>query len=96
MLFIFRTFRRGIYNLKLWPNVSPDVKYNSSTSGKIDPIVVQDQLLTSQTNKSTMNEQLAKQSRTATPPIISWNDDADGPTLDELGRIAKVTRVFSN
>ncbi|CAF4625955.1 unnamed protein product [Rotaria sp. Silwood2] len=33
------TFRQGIYDLKVWQNVLPDVKFNSSTPGKIEAIL---------------------------------------------------------
>jgi hypothetical protein len=73
---LFRTFRRGIYDLKLWPNVPPDVKFNSTTPGKIEAMLNQEQNFNNQTNK--------------TPPVIKWDDESEYPMLDELSRIAKV------
>lgn len=76
---IFSTFRRGMLDLKLWPNIPPDVKYNSSTLGKLEPLSYQDQILNNHTNKT-----IAK------PPVIKWNDESEYPMLDELSRISKV------
>jgi hypothetical protein len=83
---IFRTFRQGIYDLKLWPNILPDVKYNSSTLGKIEPLINQEQILNNPTNKT------ATSTTTIKPPVIKWNDDNEYPMLDELSRIAKVRK----
>jgi len=70
-----------VYDLKIWPNVPPDVKYNSSTMGKIEPLLNQEQILNNHTNKS------------ITPsPVIKWDDDSGYPMLDEMSRIAKVSR----
>ena len=86
MVFFYRTFRQGIYDLKLWPNVPPDVKYNSSTLGKIEPILNEEQILNTYTNKNVIPT-------TAKPPVITWNDETEYPILDELNRIAKVRKI---
>lgn len=69
-------------DLKIWPNVPPDVKYNSSTLGKIEPMSDQEQILSRNIS-----------SATAKPPVIQWNDDCDYPMLDELSRISKVREI---
>jgi hypothetical protein len=66
-----------MYDLKLWPNVPPDVKSNSSTLGKIEANFDQEQI----SNKNIT---------TKSPPVIQWNDESDYPMLDELSRISKV------
>ena len=68
-------------DLKIWPNVPPDVKYISSTLGKIEPTSDQEQILSKNTTATT-----------AKPPVIQWNDGTEYPMLDELGRISKVRR----
>ena len=98
---IRRTFRRGICDLKLWPNVPPDVKHNSSTPGKIDTMATDDQTLVNQTAQNvksshsgpviaTANLQYNPKQITSKPLNITWNDDSAYPMLDELSRIAKV------
>jgi hypothetical protein len=66
----------------------PDVKYDSSTPGKLEPIHPQDQMLVSYTNKP-MNS-TPKHPYIAKPPVIKWDDDGDYLMPDELSRIAKV------
>ncbi len=75
-----RTFRQGMYDLKLWPNVPPDVKSNSSTLGKIEAIFDQEQI----PNKNVSTK----------PPVIQWNDESEYPMLDELSRISKVRKTI--
>ena len=98
-----RTFRRGICDLKLWPNVPPDVKHNSSTPGKTDAMVTDEQTLVHQTPQNvkstpsgpviaTANLQYNPRQITSKPLNITWNDDSAYPMLDELSRIAKVSR----
>lgn len=72
-------------DLKIWPNVPPDVKYHSTTLGKIEPTADQEQIV----NKNTT-------STTAKPPVIQWDDESEYPMLDELSRISKVERVFNH
>lgn len=79
--FLSRTFRRGIFDIKIWPNVQPDVNFDSSTPGKVEHSLDDDHLIES-LNGSSLNE-LKK-------PIIAWNDDIQSSGLDELSRIAKV------
>ena len=97
----FRTFRRGIYDLKVWPDVLPDVKINSSTPGKIEPVSNKEQILSNHTNQTiksissspvitTTNLQFNRKLVTSKPLNITWNEDSAYPMLDELGRIAKV------
>ncbi|CAF0788559.1 unnamed protein product [Adineta ricciae] len=90
------TFRRGIYDLKLWPNVVPDVKYNSSTPGKVEPMSNQDPILVNQTNRTgitTSSLQNNSKQITAKPPVITMNDESEYPMLDELSRIAKLIKT---
>ncbi|CAF1302350.1 unnamed protein product [Adineta steineri] len=90
------TFRRGIYDLKLWPNVTPDVKFNTSTPGKIEPLSNEEQVLINHTNKNvitTSNLQNNSKQSTVKSPVISWNDDSEYPMLDELNRIAKLIKT---
>jgi hypothetical protein len=75
-----------MYDLKLWPNVPPDVKYNSSTLGKIEPILNQEQILNNTTNKTIVSPTTNKL------PVIKWNDESEYPMLDELSRISKVRK----
>ena len=100
----FRTFRRGNYDLKVWPNIPPDVKYNSSTPGKIEAGIVDEPILTNHTNQtiksissiptiSTANLQTNRKQITSKPLNITWNDDSAYPMLDELSRIAKVKQT---
>lgn len=42
------TFRKGIYHLKIWPSIPPDVKYDSSTPGEIESIKSNEQILNNQ------------------------------------------------
>lgn len=79
---IFRTFRQGMCDLKIWPSVPPDVKYHSTTSGKIEPITEQEQ---------TINRNVGS----IKPPVIQWDDADEHPMLDELSRISKVRRTIS-
>ncbi len=74
-----------MYDLKIWPNVPPDVKYNSSTMGKIEPLLNPEQILNNHTNKSITPS-------TTKLPVIKWDDDSGYPILDEMSRIAKVRR----
>jgi len=101
--FIFRTFRRGIFDLKIWPNVPPDVKFNSSTPGKIESTSNNEQILSNHTNQNlkspnsvpvitTANLQYNRKQITSKPLNITWNDDSAYPMLDELSRIAKVKK----
>ncbi|CAF1257480.1 unnamed protein product [Rotaria magnacalcarata] len=98
------TFRQGIYDLKLWPNVPPDVKFNSSTPGKIDAVSNNEQILSNNTNQKiksiasapvikTSNLQYNRKQITSKPLNITWNDDSAYPMLDELSRIAKVIKT---
>lgn len=71
----------------------PDVKYDSSTPGKLEPIHPQDQILANYTNKpvsSTSSTPASKYPHIAKPPVIKWDDDGDSLMRDELSRIAKV------
>lgn len=77
---IFRTFRQGMCDLKIWPNTPPDVKYHSTTPGKIDPIAEHEQA----SNRTTGSSK---------PPVIQWDDANEHPMLDELSRISKVSRT---
>ncbi len=101
----FRTFRRGIYDLKVWPNVPPDVKFNSSTPGKIESTSNVEQILSNHTNQTikplssssiptitTANLQYNRKQITSKPLNITWNEDSAYPMLDELSRIAKVKK----
>ena len=98
-----RTCRRGSYELKIWPNVAPDVKWSSSTPGKIESINSQETILSNHTNQNlpsngsrpviaTVNPQLS----TLKPSNIAWNDDSAYPMLDELSRIAKVCKGMNS
>lgn len=100
-MFFLRTFRRGNYDLKVWPNVPPDVKYQSSTPGKIESKIIEEPILSNHTNQnmrstgtiptiSTANLQTNRKQITSKPLNITWNDDSAYPMLDELSRIAKV------
>ena len=97
----FRTFRRGNYDLKVWPNIPPDVKFHSSTPGKIELNTVEEPILSNNTNQnirstssipaiSTGNRPTNRKQITSKPLNITWNDDSAYPMLDELSRIAKV------
>jgi hypothetical protein len=93
------TFRRGIYDLKVWPNVPPDVKFNSSTPGKIESRSNEDQVLSNHTNQdikstssvpaiTTTNLQYNPSKKITSKPLnITWNDDSTYPVLDELSQI---------
>lgn len=70
-------------DLKLWPNVPPDVKYNSSTLGKIEAISNEEQVLNNHTNKTGL----------AKPPVIKWKDESEYPMLDELSRISTLIKT---
>jgi len=74
-----------MYDLKIWPNIPPDVKYNSSTMGKIEPLLNQEQILNNHTNKSAIP-------LTTKLPVIKWDDESEYPMLDELSRISKVRK----
>jgi hypothetical protein len=74
-----------MYDLKIWPNIPPDVKYNSSTMGKIEPLLNQEQILNNHTNKSAIPS-------TTKLPVIKWDDESEYPMLDELSRISKVRK----
>ncbi|CAF3394201.1 unnamed protein product [Rotaria sp. Silwood1] len=98
------TFRRGIYDLKVWPNVPPDVKFNSSTPGKVESILNNEQILSNHTNQkikpvasvptiTTSNLQYNRKQITSKPLNITWNDDSAYPMLDELSRIAKLIKT---
>ncbi|CAF3765663.1 unnamed protein product, partial [Rotaria sordida] len=98
------TFRQGIYDLKVWPNVPPDVKFNSSTPGKIEPISNHEQILSNHTNQkikpvasvptiTTANLQYNRKQITSKPLNITWNDDSAYPMLDELSRMAKLIKT---
>ena len=79
--------------MKLWPNVAPDAKYDSSTPGKLEPIHPQDQILANYSNKPTnsnLSTPATKHPYTATPPVIKWDDEGEYPMSDELSRISKV------
>ena len=95
------SYRRGIYDLKLWPNVSPDVKWNSSTPGKFESIKihsdfnVNNQINSSKPVINTANLLASPQQTISKPLTIAWNDDSAYPMLDELSRIAKVCRENS-
>ena len=69
-------------DLKIWPNVPPDVKYHSTTPGKIEAIAEQEQTIN-------RNGGLIKL------PVIQWDDASEHPMLDELSRISKVRRTIS-
>lgn len=73
-------------DLKIWPNVPPDVKYHSTTLGKIEPTTDQEQILSGRNTTTS--------STTAKPPVIQWNDESEYPILDELSRISKVGEEF--
>jgi hypothetical protein len=88
-------------DLKIWPNVLPDVKFNSSTPGKIESTSTEQQILSNHTNQNlkpassvpvitTANLQPNRKQITSKPLNITWNDDSAYPMLDELSRIAKV------
>jgi len=102
-----RTFRRGIYDLKIWPNIPPDVKFNSSTPGKIESTSNNEPILSNYTNQNikppnsvstitTANLQPNRKQITSKPLNITWNDDSAYPMLDELSRIAKVKKEKQN
>ncbi|CAF0807142.1 unnamed protein product [Didymodactylos carnosus] len=88
------TFRRGICDLKLWPNVVPDVNYESSTPGNIEHIHTDynEQILSNNTN---LNKNI-KQQQKVKPPTITWNDESEYPMLDELSRIAKLIKTHGD
>ncbi|CAF1354755.1 unnamed protein product [Rotaria sp. Silwood1] len=90
------TFRRGIYDLKLWPNIPPDVKFHSTTLGKIEPLINQEPIFNNYTNRNILTAtDLQNNSKqiTAKPPVITWNDESEYPILDELSRIAKLIKT---
>jgi hypothetical protein len=80
----------------LWPNVSADVRYESTTPGKMETMFLPEPSLNATTNKtmSTAVPSNVKQRQTALPPTIKWDDEAEYPMLDELSRIAKVCLCF--
>ncbi len=93
-----------MYDLKIWPNIPPDVKFNSSTPGKIEATPNEEQILSNHTNQSfktptslpviaTANLQYNRKQITSKPLNITWNDDSAYPMLDELSRIAKVNEI---
>ena len=92
------SYRRGMYDLKLWPNVSPDVKWNSSTPGKFEAMklnsdsTVHNQINSSKPVINTAHLPGNPAQTIAKPLTIAWNDDSAYPMLDELSRIAKVRR----
>ncbi|UJR36681.1 hypothetical protein I4U23_029398 [Adineta vaga] len=97
-------FRQGIYDLKVWPNVPPDVKLKSSTPGKIEQISNNEQILSNHTNQTikpvtsasvitTANLQHNRKQITSKPLNITWSDDSAYPMLDELSRIAKLIKT---
>ncbi|CAF1247836.1 unnamed protein product [Adineta steineri] len=97
------TFRQGIYDLKVWPNVPPDVKLKSATPGKIEQIFNEEQILSNHTNQTiksissspvitTTNLQYNRKQITSKPLNITWNDDSAYPMLDELSRMAKLIK----
>ena len=78
----------------------PDVKWNSSTPGKIDPLKIQqnnhkDQTVTSNNCAkpiiSTLNLSQNIPTGVVKPVTMTWNDDSAYPILDELTRMAKVS-----
>lgn len=90
-----------MYDLKVWPNVPPDVKYNSTTPGKVESTSNGEQILSNNTNQNikppssiptiaTANLQYNRKQITSKPLNITWNDESAYPMLDELSRIAKV------
>ena len=96
-----------MYDLKIWPNIPPDVKFNSSTPGKIEATSNEEQILSNHTNQNfkspptslpvitTANLQYNRKQITSKPLNITWNDDSAYPMLDELSRIAKVNEINS-
>ncbi len=84
-----------MWDLKVWPNVPPDVKFNSSTPGKIESTTTEQPILSNNTNQNTKPASLQpnRQQITSKPLNITWNDDTTYPILDELSRIAKVRRI---
>jgi hypothetical protein len=96
-----------MYDLKIWANVPPDVKFNSSTPGKIETVSNEEPVLSNHTNQSfksptslpvitTANLQYNHKQITSKPFNITWNDDSAYPMLDELSRIAKVKKENEN
>ena len=93
-----------MWDLKIWPNVPPDVKYNSTTPGKVESTSSEQPILSNHTNQnskpassipviSTANIQPNRKQITSKPLNITWNDDSAYPMLDELSRIAKVRKL---
>jgi len=93
-------------DLKIWPNVLPDVKFNSSTPGKIEATSNEQPILSNHTNQNlksinpgpvitTANLQPNRKQITSKPLNITWNDDSAYPMLDELSRIAKVESIIN-
>ncbi|CAF1030237.1 unnamed protein product [Adineta ricciae] len=97
-------FRQGIYDLKVWPNVLPDVRFKTSTPGKIEQTSNDEPILSNHTNQTiksvssapviaTANLQYNRKQITSKPLNITWNDDSAYPMLDELSRIAKLIKT---
>ncbi|CAF3762751.1 unnamed protein product [Rotaria magnacalcarata] len=87
------TFRRGIYDLKLWPKTPPDVRFHSSTLGKIEPTLNSEPILNNYKNKIPTNLQNNSKQITTKTPVITWNDESEYPMLDELSRISKLIKT---
>ncbi|CAF1482291.1 unnamed protein product, partial [Didymodactylos carnosus] len=88
------TFRRGIHDLKVWPDVVPDVNYESSTPGSIERVHNDhnEQILSNNTNLNKHTQQQHK----VNPPKITSNDESEYPMLDQLSRLAKLVKTHGD